>query len=668
MPVGTGADGTSSPRSRLFYYNAGFFTQPRTRRILDLKGYDLTLGKPGADDLIAVWGRSPTSGRGETVSAQTGAGVVHVEDAFIRSVETGREGAAAIGLTIDHKRPYFDSAGPSDLEIMLATAPLDDAALMTRARLAIEQMRYHHISKYNAFDLDAALPEPGYVLVIDQTRGDASIRYGRADANSFREMLVFAQEENRGRRIVIKTHPETAAGQRDGHFTQEGLAENITIWDQPVSPHALLEGAVAVYTVSSGMGFEAILAGHKPIVFGQPFYAGWGLSDDRQPIDRRQRNLTRNQLFAGAMMLYPTWYDPYRDRLCEIEDVLAAMAAEARAWREDRHGTRAVGMRLWKRKPIRDFYTNYGGKVRFGGAASGREVQITWASQATDGVRIEDGFLRSRGLGADLVAPLSLVRDDLGIYYDPRNESRLETLITRATKLPESCIARAERLRTRIVKGAVTKYNLSAQPQAFDPQGREVVLIPGQVEDDASIRLGGLEVRDNAALIDRVRRDFPQAFLIYRPHPDVSAGLRPGHIARPQCDLVSTGDLAELLGHVDRIATMTSLLGFEALLRSIPVTCYGAPFYAAWGLSDDRGALPETLRARRAARPALDQLVHACLIDYPRYFDPLTKRPAPPEIIVERLVSGTIPARSSANRLLAKAQGLFAGFAPLWRR
>ncbi|HBR38881.1 MAG TPA: hypothetical protein DD939_16490, partial [Sulfitobacter pontiacus] len=51
------------------------------------------------------------------------------------------------------------------------------------------------------------------------------------------------------------------------------------------------------------MGFEAIFAGHKPRVFGQPFYAGWGLTEDEFPVQRRQRVLTRAQLFAGAMIL-----------------------------------------------------------------------------------------------------------------------------------------------------------------------------------------------------------------------------------------------------------------------------------------------------------------------------------------------------------------------------
>src|SRR4051812_4800189 len=44
-------------------------------------------------------------------------------------------------------------------------------------------------------------------------------------------------------------------------------------------------------------------------------------------------------------------------------------------------------------------------------------------------VRVEDGFLRSVGLGADLVSPLSWVFDDQGIYFDPRQPSALESLL-----------------------------------------------------------------------------------------------------------------------------------------------------------------------------------------------------------------------------------------------
>lgn len=103
-------------------------------------------------------------------------------------------------------------------------------------------------------------------------------------------------------------------------------------------------------------------------------------------------------------------------------------------------------------------------------------------------------------------------------------------------------------------------------------------------------------------------------------------------------------------------------MGFEALLRGLPVTTLGAPFYAGWGLTRDLGPVP----ARRTARPSLAALVHACLIAYPRYRDPVTGLPCPVEVALERLASNAAP-QPPALRLLAKAQGALAGHAWLWR-
>jgi capsular polysaccharide export protein len=62
---------------------------------------------------------------------------------------------------------------------------------------------------------------------------------------------------------------------------------------------------------------------------------------------------------------------------------------------------------------------------------------------------------------------------------------------------------------------------------------------------------------------------------------------------------------------------MTSLVGFEALLRGKRVATYGRPFYSGWGLTDDRHPL-----ARRTRRLTLDQLCAGVLLRYPRYLDP----------------------------------------------
>lgn len=665
-----------SPR-RLCVFNGGFLTQGRIRRILELSGYRVSLGKPGDGDMIGVWGQSPTAWRGEAISARTEAPVLRVEDALMRSVLPGRSGGEPpIGLLLDESGLHFDPARPSDLERLLAEHPLDDTALLNRARDCIDWLKRAELSKYNAFDPETPVPDPGYVLVIDQTEGDASVTASGADRNTFLEMLFYARDEHPGARILLKTHPETAAGHRAGHFRQGDGDAATELYDAAVSPHRLLEGAVGVYTVSSQLGFEAILAGHKPVVFGQPFYAGWGLTDDRKPLDRRQRRLTRAQLFAAAMILYPRWYDPYRDRLCELEDAIAALETQARAWRDDHLGWVASGMRLWKRAPLQKVFGRQKRVVFLddpGTAAKRAERdgrrRMVWASRAEghdEAVRVEDGFLRSRGLGAELVPPLSLVLDDLGIYYDPDRESRLERLIAASVELPEPARRRAERLIAQLIRDGVTKYNLdgSALPPSL-PGGRRI-LVPGQVEDDASIRCGAGAVRTNRALLEAARAANPAAVILYKPHPDVEAGLRAGAVpdAAEIADAVlDRTDPVAALEAVDEVWTMTSLLGFEALLRGKRVTCLGTPFYAGWGLTDDRAPpLP-----RRAARPDITALAHAALVAYPRYHDPVTGLPCPVEIAVERLAAGQIPHPSRANRALSKLQGWFASYAHLWR-
>lgn len=663
----------AEPPRRLFVCTGGLLARPIRARLRGA-GYAPRLGLPGAGDLVGVWGQSPTAWRGEALAKRRGAALVRIEDAFLRSVLPGRSGTPPLGLLIDHKGAHFDPSAPSDLETLLATSPLDDTALLDRARDGMARLRWAELSKYSGFDPETPLPEPGYVLVIDQTTGDAAVRASRGDRAAFLEMLFDAREAHPHARIVIKTHPETQQGFRAGHYRDSDLGPGMEFCDSPVSPWRLLEGAIAVHAFSSQMGFEAILAGHRPVIHGQPFYVGWGLTDDRAPVARRQRSLTRAQLFAAAMILYPHWHDPYRDRACRFEAALDAFEAQTRAWREDRTGWVATGMRLWKRRHLQAGFGTYR-PVIFAdpprraarlAVRSGRRL-MAWGDRPApaEAIRVEDGLLRSRGLGAALVPPASLALDDLGLHYDPARESRLERLIAAAPILPDHARRRAERLVERLVAARLTKYNLAGDMPPELPPGR-CILVPGQVEDDAAIRLGAEEIKTNRGLLEAARAAHPDAVILYKPHPDVEAGLRPGAVsdAAALADVVLVrADIHAALAVADEVWTITSGTGFEALLRGIPVTCLGTPFYAGWGLTRDVG--PPC--PRRTARPDITALAHAALISWPRYFDPVSGRPCPPEVTLDRLIEGQGRA-APALRALARIQGLLAGFPGLWRR
>ena len=253
-------------------------------------------------------------------------------------------------------------------------------------------------------------------------------------------------------------------------------------------------------------------------------------------------------------------------------------------------------------------------------------------------VRMEDGFLRSVGLGADLVRPMSWVADKSGIYYDASCCSDLERILSHH-EFDTCLLARAASLRARVVAGGLTKYNVAGQEWQRPANADQVILIPGQVESDASLVWGAPGERTNMGLLKRVRQHHPDAYIVYKPHPDVLAGLRlqgrNEHEAAQWCDeVVSNVSMAGLFDQVDEVHVLTSLAGFEALLRDKRVVCHGLPFYAGWGLTRD-----EIPHARRKRRLSLDELVAGALILYPLYLSRDGKLLITPEQALDDLLA-----------------------------
>jgi capsular polysaccharide export protein len=265
---------------------------------------------------------------------------------------------------------------------------------------------------------------------------------------------------------------------------------------------------------------------------------------------------------------------------------------------------------------------------------------------------IEDGMIRSTGLGANCVPPLSIVVDMAGPHFDPAQASTLETILQTAT-IEGDLLLRAAALREHLVSAGISKYEQdSLRPDPVKrPDARRRVLVTGQVEDDRSVLCGGAGL-NNLELLRRARAAEPDARIIFKPHPDVEAGHRKGRVPDPQAlqyadEIDRSSSIAALLDGVDGVHVLTSLAGFEALMRGRDVTTHGVPFYAGWGLTRDLGPVP----ARRSRKRNLDELVAATLILYPRYLDPVTRLPCEPELLVDRIASGNATLRSPLVRL-----------------
>ncbi|MFT3988270.1 capsular polysaccharide biosynthesis protein [Aestuariivirga sp.] len=617
---------------------------------------------PGNALAVAGWGHKPTAHRARLAAERGRLPYVAIEDGFLRSLKPGMAQRPS-ALVMDRSGIYYDARQPSDLERILAgeTFSADECR---RAEALLGEIARLRLSKYNtgAENLESlGLPrDKPLVIVTDQTFGDQSVIGGMADGKTFEAMLNAAINENPGAGVFAKLHPETAAGTKQGYLRKLAEARNAPVIAADLCPWALFDLHPKIYTVSSQLGFEGVMAGLEVVCFGMPFYAGWGLTDDRQTSDRRKRMLSRAELAAGVYLRYSYYFDAWRRTPVSAETAVEQLGFLRRHYFSNSRPVICVGLPRWKRKAVSVLLEGPHGKPEFQGnsgkaimAANGKGAMLAaWAPKARKlrpearrhGITclaIEDGFIRSAGLGAAFNPPLSLVFDDIGIYYDAAAPSRLEHILS-GHDFDGMMLARARVLRERLVAERITKYNLphGDDAQAVRSDGRQRILAIGQVGDDWAVRLGGPQEQSgniNLALLKSVRERWPEAHVIFKPHPDVERLGRAGALTaeeerRYADEIARTASLDELLARVDRLETYGSLAGFEALLRGLPVTVHGIPFYAGWGLTGDVHPA-----ARRGIKLSLDQLVAGTLLAYPKYWDPVSGLPCPPDVVLDRI-------------------------------
>ena len=604
-----------------------------------------------APSLVVGWGQKSNTRKARAYAAKHHLPFIALEDGFLRSVGLGVHGVAALSLVVDEVGIYYDSTQPSRLEQLIQQVATDDLTLQQQAEAALQYVVTHDLSKYNhSLPVDVPPLPAGLtsrVVVVDQTYGDMSVLLGGGEGY-FPLMLQAALEENPTAQIIVKTHPDVLSGKKKGYLTDMALLQDprVLLWAQDCSPLPFLRQVDQVYVYTSQMGFEALMLDKPVQCFGLPWYAGWGVTVDRHPqfaglAQRRGGDKVLWQLFAAAYLQYARYIQPDTGSPGDIWDVMPWLVRNRDAAYQLQGTLYCVGMSFWKKATLKPFLRGHATSLRFvsslqklarmdlaadakiiiWGSRQLLEAQALGQAKQCPVWRMEDGFVRSVGLGSDLYRPLSLVVDTSGMYYDPHSHSDLEQLLLTGNWSTTQC-QQARRYQHDFVSKGLSKYNLGGSALQVNADGRTVILIPGQVEDDASVRYGSPVVRTNAALIQAVRSANPSAYLIYKPHPDVVAGNRQGQVdaalLAQQVDLVVTeANIVACLRIADQVHTMTSLTGFEALLHGKVVHCYGGPFYAGWGLTVDHYPLPH-----RQRQLLLDQLIYATIFQYPRYIMP----------------------------------------------
>ncbi|MFW1828168.1 MULTISPECIES: capsular polysaccharide biosynthesis protein [unclassified Acinetobacter] len=610
-------------------------------------------------EYIGGWGRKKSYFKAYDYAKKNQLQCICLEDGFIRSLGLGKDGYNPLSLVVDQTGIYFDAFQTSDLETFILEE--ENIELNIRAKHLINKIISNKITKYNQ---KFAILNPNIftgnndkknILVIDQTFGDQSIKYAGASPETFKLMLQQTCLDHPDATIWVKTHPDVVAGKAKAHFSQTELIHpQIQTLTENYNPIQLMQYMDEVYVVSSQLGFEALMCGKKVHCFGVPWYAGWGLtSDDYAPLDildrRRGINRSLEHLFACAYLKYARYVSPVTQECCELENILDIFIPNIEFQKRLPASIIAYGFSPWKKQFIRDFFSFPKTTVKFKKIFKPNKTDniLAWGKKAKllkdqgykNVITVEDGFIRSIGLGASLVRPCSLVFDDIGIYYDATQPSKIENLLKTIELTPEQYY-RAQNLRKLLVEIHISKYNVGRVDKLSCPEtDKKVLLVIGQVEDDMSIQLGGVGIKTNLDLIKEVRANNTDAYIIYKPHPDVCAGLRTGKIEEQlvlkfanQIELDSS--ILECFEICDEVHTITSLSGFEALLRGLKVYCYGLPFYAGWGLTVDNVSC-----LRRNKKINLETLIYVTLVDYAVYNLPSTKSMNIPLVAPEHVIS-----------------------------
>jgi FkbM family methyltransferase len=254
---------------------------------------------------------------------------------------------------------------------------------------------------------------------------------------------------------------------------------------------------------------------------------------------------------------------------------------------------------------------------------------------------LEYGFISSVGLAINLATQHSIILSRGSAYFDATRPSEMENKLNAPDwQLDDAQLRRASSCIRLLLEKRVTKYNhapltnLRARFPASAAKRR--VLLVDQ-------RFGDISVEKGLAGPSTFQRMWQEALalpedheILVKLHPDAISGGQGSYFGGlvPQQPPPHVHLLAEdlnpydLFDVADEVWVSTSQLGFEALMAGREVVCFGVPFYAGWGLTRDRVAVP-----RRQRRRTLEELFHLFYIEHSRYLIPQRGLVTPEEII-----------------------------------
>lgn len=594
-------------------------------------------------EMFVGWGYSPYSQKAKKAAEKYEKPFIYAEDGFLRSPFVSSISKQPYSLVIDTQAPYYDYSKRTDLEALICQTELNQEQYQ-EAQKVIDYFTQHRLGKFSITsdtDIDPEGFTEGSILLIDQVAGDLSLQYGGVTERTAQYTVNTIREKYPNQKIYLKLHPEVFAGKKKGCFDFIHNDPDVVCIPKGELSY-LLTKKPHVHVLTSLAGFEACLHGCQTTTYGMPWYAAYGITEDLHPdikqLQQRRKVTDLQTLFYCAYMQYTHYIDPISQKTLDIMTIMQFFARIKRHINLLSGNVIALGIRPWKKKDFLNWIETPFNKIdtvtddssfkevskRINSLGQEKTKIIVWGYKYSELIqeiqqaypkiqiiRVEDGFIRSYGLGSDFFPPLSLSFDTGHLYYVHTEQGKSDFF---GLLNQEPHIKRVHALRNKIQEHHITKYNIETLEELDIKTSKKIIFVPGQVAGDASLMHGGLpaHLKTDYDLLKQVRQDYPDSYILYKPHPDVYLGGRQEGEKDHQCSefydqIITDVSIISCIKAADKIITLTSQAGFDALIHGKSVHCYGHPFYKAF--TDNNN---------------VEQLIHTALIEYPIYKDEKT--------------------------------------------
>lgn len=577
-----------------------------------------------------------------------------------------RHNMSPFSLVFDKKDiPYSNNNQNSLLYMLNSNKYKEDSELLTRSKLLIEQIKGNN--KGNSNDATESLiisekNEQEKVLVIGVPKAIGKDN-GVGDNMSSLDLVWIAKLENPESQVMYIEDPTI----NSPNIEMENIGKLADVIDSDKDILELLWSVDKIYTKDSIIAFYGLILSKQVITFGAPFYAGWGVTIDRNPIANRSQRLTLEALVGVSLIEYPKYINPYTKEMIDVESAVELQSKVTKiakkaglSYKRNKPifntendkidsfhlETQLIGKKVaiispgLKKMPNLDkllpadiIYDPTGNQIEeldyvggWGLKPGYKDARVFAEKHSIPYLAMEDGFLRSIGLGVDGSPALSFSLDDIGVYYDATRPSRMENILNSTGWETPELMEDAKRAMNLIKTNYLSKYNVGEilKEENFRQNGKKRILVVDQTFGDMSISLGLGNQQSFINMYNKAKEENPEADFYLKVHPDVIAGKKQGNITDIKEDentilLTEDSNPLSLIEHMDKVYCVTSQMGFEALIMGKEVRCFGMPFYAGWGVTND-----EIILDRRKKVRTVEELFAASYIIYCTYLNPST--------------------------------------------